>query len=114
MEAQLQKLFPHLESRDSQPPGGFGLVTLGKADGLREQFRFEVSDHLGIDVLLFAALRPRQEVGDVCGVCLARGHQRLRCFGQRALDMLQPDGQWSCYEESLANDVLQFSHVARP
>ena len=71
-EPKLGEFLPYLETGDTEPAGGFGLVALGEADGLGVKFRLKVGDHFREGVLLFAPLDAGEQFSDVGGMGLTR------------------------------------------
>src|SRR5262245_54748058 len=65
MGPELVQLFAHGETGDAEPARGLCLVALCQVDGLGEDFPLRLAQQLGMCILEFAALRRRQETGDI-------------------------------------------------
>ena len=71
MQSKLPEFFAQGKARQSQPARGFGLIAFRQQNGLRKDFAFGFSEHVGMGVLELAFLRPLQKITGAGGKGIA-------------------------------------------
>src|SRR5437016_14490829 len=77
MQAEAIEFLAHGQAGNAEPPGGFGLIAMGKVDGLPEKLALQLFDGPGMNAAIFAVLGIGEQVGNVTAQGLIRVWQRL-------------------------------------
>ena len=114
MEAEAIQFLAHGQAGNAEPPGGFGLIAVGKVDGLPEKLALQLFDGPGVNAAIFAVLGIGEQVGNVTGQSLIRARQGLSGSCQDLSDVVRADYVAASQQQRLSHDVFQLANVAGP
>src|SRR2546430_3033334 len=114
MEAEAIQFLAHGQAGNAEPPGGFGLIAVGKVDGLPEKLAFHVFDRPGVNAAFFAVLGIGEQFGNVTGQSFLSARQGLSGSRQDSSDVVRADYVAASQQQGLSHDVFQLANVAGP